>query len=108
MAERGVNPSIDWAVTEPAASRMLEAVRAVRRLKYILTGEERRCFDGVYGNECSERSTASDTVGAVMEIEEPGTTCVTLGIFLRKKSVDESRQVENESLRIRITAVFGA
>lgn len=90
---------------------MLVAVRAVRRLKNILTGEERRCIDGVYGNEFSERSTASDTVGAViavMEIEEPGTTCVTLGIFLRKKSVGESRQVENESLRIKITAVFGA
>jgi hypothetical protein len=46
-----------------------------------------------------------------MKIEEPGTTCVILGIFLKGKSVDdvdESRQVENESLRIKITAVFGA
>jgi hypothetical protein len=44
MAERGTNSSIDWAVTEPAASRMLEAIRAVRRLKNIVTREKRRGF----------------------------------------------------------------
>lgn len=71
--ERAANTSMDLAVAEPAASRMLEAVRAVRILKCILIRERRMGFElRLYGNKCRERSIASDTVEAVMEIEEPG------------------------------------
>jgi hypothetical protein len=81
MAERGTNSSIDWAVTEPAASRMLEAVRAVRRLKNMVTRRERRGFERV----CKRTKYRVRHSRSGDEIEEPGTTCVTLGIFLERK-----------------------
>jgi hypothetical protein len=42
MAERAANTSIDLAVAEPAASRMLEAVKEFRILKCILDSREKR------------------------------------------------------------------
>lgn len=40
---------------------------------HIDSREKRKDFEKrLYGNECRGRSIASDTVEAVMEIEEPG------------------------------------
>jgi hypothetical protein len=75
MAERALNTSIDLAVTEPAASKMLEAVRADRILKYILTGETMRGFEDVCmetsaGNEVP-RQTQSERLWKMKNQERP-------------------------------------